>query len=361
MPFSLARTPRLVVQTSTGEKTPVVFGRRIESLVPAVMPRKPGFAWIIADRNVQSVADRLMRGLRGLGWQTGCSVIPPGEKTKKMSTIEGLCSGMHEGGLDRGGCVVAVGGGVTGDVAGFAASVYMRGIPVVQVPTSLIAMVDACIGGKTGVNLPGGKNLAGTFHQPYGAAVAADLLKTLPPRHYRSGLAEVVKYAVVFDRQLFKFIRWNAVGVREGDERLMLPVIRRCLELKAGVLRMDTLEHGKRAILNFGHTWGHAIEAAGGFRRLTHGEAVAMGMVLELKAASNLGMADASLAEAAGALLQEFGLPVKSAMEWRNRAAPWLAGDKKKLREAIPLVGFKKAGAIFLRRVNIKDILDATC
>ncbi|HXW57418.1 MAG TPA: 3-dehydroquinate synthase [Candidatus Cybelea sp.] len=209
------------------------------------------------------------------------------ESAKSLATVEGIARKLTRAGADRGSVLVALGGGVVGDVAGFVAATYLRGVPIVHVPTTLVAQVDSAIGGKTGVDLPEGKNLVGSFYPPALVIVDPDALRTLPDREYRSGLYEVVKYGIIADRRLFAFLERHMDALIRRDPGALDFTIPRCIQIKAGVVTRDEREANVRKILNFGHTLGHALEAATGYRRFRHGEAVAWGMMT----AARLGLA----------------------------------------------------------------------
>ena len=201
------------------------------------------------------------------------------ERAKNLETVQGICRELARAGADRRCVVVAVGGGVVGDTAGFAAASYLRGVRLVHVPTTLLAQIDSSIGGKTGVNLPEGKNLVGAFYSPQIVVADSDLLQTLPPRQYRSALYEVIKYGVIGDVKLFEHLERSLPSVLHRDPKSLDWIIRRCVRAKAFVVSKDEKESGLRQILNFGHTFGHALEAATNYRRFLHGEAVAWGML----------------------------------------------------------------------------------
>jgi 3-dehydroquinate synthase len=201
------------------------------------------------------------------------------EPAKRMATVEGIARQLVRAGADRRAVVVAVGGGVVGDVAGFAAATYLRGVRLVHVPTTVVAQVDSAIGGKTGVDLPEGKNLVGAFYPPRAVIADPDLLATLPHREYRSGLYEVIKYGVIADRKLFEFLERDMQRILRRDPAALDWIIPRCIAIKARVVSADERESGLRHILNFGHTMGHALEAATGYRRYLHGEAIGWGMI----------------------------------------------------------------------------------
>jgi 3-dehydroquinate synthase len=253
--------------------------------------------------------ERVIRSLRAHGFEAEGFEVLDAEEAKSLAWLEKVYERLIDLRLDRRSPVIALGGGVVGDLAGFAAATYMRGIPFVQIPTTLLAQVDSSIGGKTAVNHPRGKNLIGAFYQPRLVLNDVDTLQTLPPRELRSGLAEVVKYGVIADPALFQQLEARAVDVLRGDATLLAQVIRDCCQIKADVVASDEQEGGVRAILNFGHTFGHAIEASTGFTTYTHGEAVAIGMIWATELSRRLHMCDASLLERLQALLQTFGLP----------------------------------------------------
>jgi len=212
------------------------------------------------------------------------------ETKKNMRTVEALCRKLTRAGADRKSLIVAVGGGVVGDVAGFVAASYLRGVELVHVPTTLVAQVDSSIGGKTGVNLPEGKNLVGAFYPPRLVVIDTDLLRTLPERQFRSGIAEVIKYGVIADAELFAYLEQNMKKLLRQDRDALEYVIPRCVEIKADVVGRDEHESGLREILNFGHTFGHALESVTKYRRYLHGEAVAWGMIAAALLGRELGI-----------------------------------------------------------------------
>jgi len=251
------------------------------------------------------------------------------ESAKNLATVELLCRALSQAGADRRAVIVAVGGGVVGDVAGFTAASYLRGVRLVQVPTTLVAQVDSAVGGKTGVNLPEGKNLVGAFYPPRAAIADFETLATLPHREYRSGLYEIIKYGAIADAELFRFLERHMLALLRRDPAALGWVIPRCIRIKARIVAQDERESGLREILNFGHTFGHALEAVTGYRRFLHGEAIGWG----LYAATLLGLATARIPESEATrvirLVSSVGpLPRLGAI----RAAQLrriLAGDKK--------------------------------
>ena len=245
----------------------------------------------------------------------GRHLLGAGEAHKTLASFGSLVEALAALGATRDATVFALGGGVVGDIAGFAAACWMRGIDVVQLPTSLLAMVDSSVGGKTAVDIPAGKNLVGAFHPPRAVIADTASLRSLPPRELRAGLAEVVKYGAIRDAAFLRWLADNVDGLLAGDDALLAAAIARSCAHKAAIVARDPFEHGERALLNFGHTFGHAIEAeqaqqSGGYGQgLNHGEAVAVGMVLAARLAATLGMADADDADRLADLLQRFGLP----------------------------------------------------
>ena len=226
----------------------------------------------------RAVAGRVRRGISP-AYEPQVHLFNDAETAKNLRTVEEMARRLVRAGADRKALLIAVGGGVVGDVAGFVAASYLRGVALVQVPTTVVAQVDSAVGGKTGVNLPEGKNLVGAFYPPRIVLVDPDLLTTLPDREFRGGLAEVIKYGVIADEKLFRFLEENITRILRRDASVLQHVIRRSIEIKASVVSRDERESGPRETLNFGHTFGHALESATRYRRFQHGEAVALGMM----------------------------------------------------------------------------------
>jgi 3-dehydroquinate synthase len=254
--------------------------------------------------------ERVVQSLRSQGFAAEALEVLDAEEAKSLAWLERLYDRAIELRLDRRSPIVALGGGVVGDLAGFAAATYMRGVPFVQIPTTLLAQVDSSFGGKTAINHPRGKNLIGAFYQPRVVLIDVDTLRTLSPRELRSGLAEVVKYGVIAKPDLFELLEGCTTAGLLQDATLLTRVIRECCQIKADVVAADEQETGIRAILNFGHTFGHAIEAAGGFSTYTHGEAVAIGMVWATDLSQRMGLCNADLLVRVKQLLQSLGLPI---------------------------------------------------
>jgi 3-dehydroquinate synthase len=268
-------------------------------------------AFVITDTNVARHADVVARSLQGLGWRIGRFEMPAGEASKRLELISAAWDRMVELPADRRTVVVAVGGGVVGDAAGFVAATFSRGVPFVQVPTSLLADVDSSVGGKVGINHPRAKNLLGAFHQPLGVLIDTDVLATLPDREFRSGLAEVAKYGVILDAAFFEFLERESQQVVDREPASLIPTIARSCELKAQVVEADEFEQtGLRAVLNYGHTFAHAFEALCGYGELLHGEAVSIGMVYASRLAEKLGRIGGELTQRQLNLLSGWRLPI---------------------------------------------------
>ncbi len=289
-------------------------------------------------------APRLLRSLRAAGMRTSRIDVPDGDGTKNLAQVARLYEALLDRGADRGAALVALGGGMVGDLTGFTAATFLRGIPFVQVPTTVLAMVDASVGGKTGVNLPRGKNLVGAFHQPRLVCEDVDTLHSLPARQRAAGFAEVIKAAAIWDAALFARLERHAEGLMDLDPRVLIPVLERSVRIKAEVVSRDERESGLRMLLNFGHTLGHAVEALYRYRRLLHGEAVAIGMVYAARRSEALGMAPPSSAERLEALCRRFGLPTKVPAFERSAYLDALRVDKKRRDSRIRYVVLKEIG-----------------
>ena len=267
---------------------------------------------VITDSNVgRKFAKAALKSLSDSGFQPVLITVPAGEKSKCLTVVEKCFDQLTKHRLERKSFIVALGGGVVGDLAGFVAATYLRGIPFVQVPTSLLAQVDSSVGGKTGVNLKAGKNLVGAFHQPQLVLCDLDALKTLPKREYISGLAEVIKYGVIYDASLFAQLERNLPKLLQRDAATLGAVVARCCAIKADVVGQDETESGLRAILNFGHTIGHAIENSSGYGKFLHGEAISIGQVAAAKLSHQILGLPSNDAERIEQLFVRAGLPVK--------------------------------------------------
>lgn len=253
--------------------------------------------------------DKVVNSLIEKGMQIDVALIPDGEEYKSLATAANLYDKAIECQLDRKSFIVALGGGVIGDISGFIASTYMRGIPFIQIPTTLLAQVDSSVGGKVAVNHPKGKNIIGAFYQPQLVWADIQVLQSLPEREFAAGLAEVVKYGVIWESEFFAYLEEHSKEVLARDTRVLVEIIRRSCKIKAQIVEQDEKEGGIRAILNLGHTFGHAYESLTGYKQYLHGEAVAIGMVLAFKVAQELNWLDQACTDRLMALLKRFNLP----------------------------------------------------
>jgi 3-dehydroquinate synthase len=287
--------------------------------------------------------------LEAAGYRVVTRAVSMGEAQKTLATVNGFYDVLLDERLERRSPVIALGGGVAGDMVGFVAATYLRGVPFVQCPTTLLAMVDSSVGGKTGVNVPQGKNLVGAFHQP--SVVVADplVLKSLSDRELRCGLAECIKHAVIRDASLLEFIEVNAAGLLARDADLLTELVRRNVEIKAAVVVLDERESGVRAHLNFGHTFGHALEVTGGYGVLLHGEAVALGMCAAARTAAHMGLCDESLGDRIRAALVAVGLPVRASIADDADLGAAMRLDKKVRDARIRFVLPTKLGEVEIR------------
>jgi len=279
---------------------------------------------------------RLEQGLAGRSFEV--CMLPGGEEQKTLGNVAVIIDALVAARLNRDGMVLALGGGVVGDIAGFAAASYQRGIAIVQLPTTLLAQVDSSVGGKTGVNHPGGKNLIGAFHQPAAVLADTDTLSTLPDRQLRAGLTEIVKAALVADAAFFDWLERHLARLLAKDAEVLAEAILRACAIKAAIVAEDEREHGRRALLNLGHTFGHAIETGAGYGTVLHGEAVAAGLVLAAEFSARLGRLPGADARRLRELLAAAGLPVDPPRLGAARMLELMAMDKKVKGGAIRLV-----------------------
>jgi 3-dehydroquinate synthase len=309
--------------------------------------------FIITDSNVDKYyGDFFIKQLSGFSdSQISKYTFSAGEQSKTLKTIEDIYHYALKEGLDRSSVIIALGGGVCGDMAGFAAATYMRGIDFIQVPTSLLAMVDSSVGGKTGVDMPEGKNLIGAFLQPKTVLIDPNTLKTLPIREIRGGLAEVIKYGMIIDLELFEYIESNVEKINKLDMDVISKLIAWCCKIKADIVAKDEKEHSLRAILNFGHTFGHAIETISGYEKYIHGEGIAIGMLMACRLGVKLGMIESSIEERLKQLFIKFSLPVKSSNINPDDILNTMYSDKKVINNTINFIlPDKKIGQV--KQVN---------
>ena len=309
-------------------------------------------------------ADRVEAALAKAGATTMRIVLPDGEAHKDWGGLDRIFAALLEARADRKTVLVAVGGGVVGDMAGFAAATYQRGVPHLQVPTTLLAQVDSSVGGKTAINHPLGKNMIGAFHQPLAVVADTEVLSTLPERELAAGLAEVVKYGAICDATFLAWIERHAEALRRRDGDALAYAIRRSCEIKAQVVAEDEREAGMRALLNFGHTFGHAIETATGYGTWLHGEAVATGMALAARFSARRGRIAAGEAERLVALLERLGLPVQPPAIAVHRWLELMGRDKKNEGGRITLIlldGMGRASVVKDTPARALEEFLATC
>ena len=308
-------------------------------------------AMLISDSNVYPLfGEKVANSLQKAGFRVFSCTFPAGEQSKQLSTVEGFYRALAENHFTRSDFVVALGGGVTGDMAGFAAATFLRGIDFVQVPTSLLAQVDSSVGGKTGVDLPFGKNLVGAFHQPRLVLIDPDTLDALPPHFFADGMGEVIKYGCIRDKDLFENLEKQ--DVKEHLEE----VIFRCVDCKRQIVEADALEKGERMLLNFGHTLGHAMEKLRDFQGLSHGEAVGIGMVLISQAGEKTGLTQPGTADRIAALLEKYGLPTKTTDTPAELAAA-ASLDKKTDGDNLHLILLQSIGEACIHTIPAADLL----
>jgi 3-dehydroquinate synthase len=306
-------------------------------------------ALVVTDENVVRHAEKVNQALRQSGFKTGMAVRPAGEAQKSLVVAAALYDALIDLPADRKTLVVAVGGGVVGDLAGFVAATYARGLDLLMVPTTLLAMVDSSVGGKVAVNHPRAKNLIGCFHQPRGVWIDTASLSTLPEREFRSGLAEVVKYGVILDERFFEYLEQQIEPIRRRDPTVIEQVVTRCCQLKAQIVEKDEREEtGLRAVLNYGHTFAHAFETAAGYGGWLHGEAVAAGMICASRLAERHASFPASLTQRQIRLLEAFSLSVRP-LRWNLEALlSAMRSDKKALAGRMRFVLPKRLGEVTL-------------
>ena len=314
---------------------------------------------IISDSNVAPFfADRVKKSLTSSGFRATLITIPAGEKSKTLEQAGRVCDRMIAAGLDRRSFVVGLGGGVIGDISGFVAAIYHRGIPHVQIPTTLLAMVDSSIGGKTGVDTHAGKNLIGAFHEPSLVINDLDVLKTLPRRQFNQGFAEIIKHAIIADPKMFRTLEsWKA-----GDAPALQRLIKRNIEIKSQIVAKDELDRtGERALLNFGHTIGHAIERAGNYRMFLHGEAISLGIVASCTISMKRAGLRSDQRDAILDLLGRFALPTCLPPKFpRRKVLDAVKFDKKFERGKIRFIVTPRIGTVRLTdKVTLDDMREA--
>lgn len=305
-------------------------------------------AMIVSDSNAAPLyLDTCRTSLLAKGFEVSTAVVGAGESSKSPSVLAQLYQSFYSAGLTRTDGVIALGGGVVGDLAGFAAATFLRGIPLIQAPTTLLAQVDSAIGGKTGIDLAMGKNMVGAFYPPRAVVMDTDTLSTLPPRRRAEGMAEVIKYGCIGDAKLFATIENNAFTSEAG-----IPI---CIDIKASIVGRDEYDTGERLHLNFGHTIGHAVEKATGFTKYTHGEAVAMGMVAAVRIGEARGITAPGIVQRLTGALGTWDLPVELPIP-AQEVLPALSADKKQLGDEIHFVFIKDIGQPHIYPISLQEL-----
>ncbi|MBI2340374.1 MAG: 3-dehydroquinate synthase [Deltaproteobacteria bacterium] len=304
-------------------------------------------------RLYRSRIERILKRTKPLAW----IVIPDGERHKNLKTVAGIYDRLVKVQADRKTGLVALGGGVVGDIGGFVAATWLRGIPYIQVPTTLLAQVDSSVGGKTGVDLRSGKNLVGAFYQPAWVLIDTDFLKILPRREFLCGLAEVVKYGVIRDKQFFGYLEKNIGKILNLDHNALERIIGRSLKIKAEIVSKDERERGLRSLLNFGHTLGHAVETLSGYRKIRHGEAVSRGMVYSAILSYERGLCPMAEVSRLYNLLRKTGLPVRWPAYSKKAYARVMAADKKGVGKKIRYIGIRGIGRAAVLPLTAWEIL----
>ena len=321
--------------------------RRADLITTALPQRR---AAIVTNETVAGLyLEPLAAALEAAGAACVRIVVPDGEDYKDWATLNTVFDALLERRCDRQTVIIALGGGVIGDLAGFAAATYQRGVPFVQVPTTLLAQVDSSVGGKTAINHPRGKNMIGAFHQPLVVVADTDTLTTLPDRELRAGLAEVIKHGAIRDAGLFGWLEANVERLLARDPEALARVVKRSVEIKAQVVAADERESGERALLNFGHTFGHAIEAGLGYGSWLHGEAIGAGMAMAADLSARLGLLDGASVERLRRLLERAGLPIAGPKLDADRYVELMAVDKKARWGRTPFILLEGLGAAVLR------------
>lgn len=315
-------------------------------------------AAVITNPTVNALYGEIVQcSLMTAGFAVTIIEIPDGEVYKNSETLSAVYDALIEAGIDRSSFIVALGGGVVGDLAGYAAATYLRGIPFVQVPTTLLAQVDSSVGGKTAIDHPRGKNLIGAFYQPRLVLIDVHTLTTLPVREFRAGLAEVVKYGIALDGQFFKYLEKHVADIVTMEQGCLESIIYRCCQIKAEVVEQDEKETGLRAVLNYGHTLGHAFEMLSGFSNLVHGEAVAVGMVLAARISRALNHCSEADVLSIKSLLDRFGLHSDPPVVERGQLLEAVMTDKKATSGSIKFICNRGIGDFAMEKLSPEELL----
>lgn len=333
----------------------------IDRLGEVVRPlKKPGTrVMLISDSNVTPLyGERARASLEGAGFPVSGFVFQAGEEHKQIATVCDMYKALSEGGFTRTDLIVTLGGGVTGDMGGFAAATFLRGMDFLQVPTTMVSQCDASVGGKTGVDLPFGKNLVGAFHQPIAVVTDPDALATLPKHFFNDGLGEVIKHGAIADRELFEALEKGAAAEQSFAPDDLEKVVGRSISIKRDFVEADTRDTGRRMILNFGHTCGHALEKLHNFKGLSHGEAVGIGMVLACKVGEKLGVTEPGTGERIANVLGSYGMPTEPGFS-PEEIVKATALDKKSDGDTLRFILVPRIGESLIRPMTRQELLEA--
>ncbi|MGI6031709.1 MAG: 3-dehydroquinate synthase [Eubacteriales bacterium] len=341
----------MILQGSVRDSRIRIGGGLLDHMPALAMEElQPQRVCVVTDSHVAPLyLERVEVGFRQAGAQVGHHILPAGEEHKQLSSVEAIYQTLHQQGLTRSDLVVALGGGVVGDITGFAAGTYLRGVKLIQVPTTLLAQVDSSVGGKCGVDLPQGKNLVGMFNQPHQVYIDTEVLDTLPEGIFADGMAEVIKYGCIWDASLLELTKGGQA------RRHMEELVTRCVDCKRQVVEQDENDTGLRMILNFGHTVGHGVEKVAQFTQVTHGQGVAIGMVAAMKLGETAGITPSGLHRQLADWLEEYGLPTQLPYSVEQVFEAMLS-DKKKQGDAIRFVFAEKPGQVCVRPVPVEEL-----
>ena len=344
------------IHVRTGVPYDVIIERgilnQVGKLVKKILPKAESCV-IVSDSNVAPVyAETVKQSLETAGYRAAINIFPAGEENKRLPAIVGMYEAFTQAELSRSDFAVALGGGVTGDMCGFAAATYLRGIPFVQIPTTVLSQNDSSVGGKTGIDLECGKNLVGSFHQPCLVLADADTLATLPARYVTDGFGEIIKHGCIKSAELFELIEAHGTDMNMIEE-----LTARSVEIKAGVVERDEKESGERMLLNFGHTIGHAIEKCAGYTGIAHGEAVGIGMLMMARAGEAAGISAIGTSDRIKAVLEKCGMPVSCGFTPEEVCAAAML-DKKRRGEYMNIVLLREIGNAFVYKIRCAELLD---
>ncbi|MDR1800312.1 MAG: 3-dehydroquinate synthase [Lachnospiraceae bacterium] len=345
------------IRISSQESTyPIFIEPGVLDKIPSLLPKfiDGNKLMIISDSNVFPLYGQRLADLLSNDFEVSTHVLPSGEKTKQYESLFGIYNALLDGGFTRSDSIIALGGGVIGDLAGFAAASFLRGIPFIQIPTSLLAQVDSSVGSKVGVDLPRGKNLVGAFYHPKAVFIDPDVLTTLSGRFIRDGMAEVIKYAAIRDLLFFEQLE-KYDGYRRVTTNIQ-EIVTLCVDWKRKLVEQDLYDKGTRMLLNFGHTIGHAIEVKGDFEKETHGEAVSIGMSIITHWSEAKGLTEKGTAKRLDSLLEMYALPLRSEYSL-DELKTAIAMDKKNLEGKLNLVLLKNIGGAYVEKTDVNSLI----